>query len=63
MARGLAATREIGGRRQGLRECFSGVGDGVASFLLPKVTVGFPGNYRVPFKFSLLKQGVPIPDF
>ncbi len=39
------------------------VSNGVASFLLPKVTVGFPGNYRVPFKFPLLKQGVATPDF
>ena len=36
---------------------------GVASFLLPKVTVGFPGNYRAACQFPLLKQGVATPDF
>jgi hypothetical protein len=46
-----------------ITEPLIGVLIGVASFLLPKVTVGFPGNYRVPFKFPLLKQGVATPDF
>jgi hypothetical protein len=36
---------------------------GVASFLLPKVTVGFPGNYRASCQFPLLKQDVATPDF
>ena len=33
-------------------------GLGVASFLVPKVTVGFPGNYRASCEFPPLKQDV-----
>ena len=36
---------------------------GVPSFLLPKVTVGFPVNYRASCQFPLLKQDVATPDF
>jgi hypothetical protein len=36
---------------------------GVGSFLLPKVTVGFPVNYRASCQFPLLKQDVATPDF
>jgi uncharacterized integral membrane protein (TIGR00698 family) len=38
-------------------------GIGVGSFLLPKVTVGFPVNYRASCQFPLLKQDVATPDF
>ena len=38
-------------------------GFGVGSFLLPKVTVGFPVNYRASCQFPLLKQDVATPDF
>ena len=36
---------------------------GVASFLFPKVTVGFPVNHRAAWQFPLLKQDVATPDF
>ncbi len=36
---------------------------GVASFLFPKVTVGFPVNYRAAWQIPSLKQDVATPDF
>jgi N-methylhydantoinase B/oxoprolinase/acetone carboxylase alpha subunit len=40
-----------------------GGGFGVASFLFPKVTVGFPVNYRAAWQIPSLKQDVATPDF